>query len=312
MPVIECQELTKDYYAGFWVRRPRRALDHLTLRVEAGEIFGFLGPNGAGKTTTLKLLMGLIRPSSGTARLLDAAPGERLARIGYLPENPYFYEYLSCRELLEYYGRLSGLRGPDLEQAVTAALERVEMAEHAGMALRKCSKGMLQRVGLAQAILHDPELLILDEPMSGLDPLGRGLVREMILDLKRRGRTIFFSTHILSDAEQLCDRVAILKRGRLRRLGSLAALTAMAAEEGGESDQLEVRWRSPRPFAVPLTGVEPLPDGSSRAWVGRNQVWDLLSALRPAGAELLAIEPRRRGLEHLFTDGDETREAPPA
>ncbi len=298
MPVIECQELTKDYLAGFWRRRPRRALDRLTLSVEAGEIFGFLGPNGAGKTTTLKLLMGLIRPTAGAARLLGAPPGERLARIGYLPENPYFYDYLSCRELLEYYGRLSGLRGADLARSVASALERVEMHEHAGLALRKCSKGMLQRIGLAQAILHDPELLILDEPMSGLDPLGRGLVRELMLELKRRGRTIFFSTHILSDAEQLCDRVAVLDRGRLRRLGPLEELTAA---EPGADDELEVRWRSPRPFAVPLTGVEPLPDGSSRALVARPQLWDLLAALHLAGAELLALEPRRRGLDQLFT-----------
>ena len=302
MQVIECQDLTKDYRAGFWRPRPRRSLDHLTLAVEPGEIFGFLGPNGAGKTTTIKLLLGLMRPSAGHARLLGAPPGAQLARIGYLPENPYFYDYLSCRELLEYYGRLSGLRGAALDRAVAAALDRLQMSEFAALALRKCSKGMLQRIGLAQAILHDPELLILDEPMSGLDPLGRGEVRELMLELKARGRTIFFSTHILSDAEQLCDRVAILSRGRLLRLGSLAALQAELASGG-----YEVRWRNAPAAALTRYAAEALPDGAQRARVSGEQLWELLAALRAARAELIAVEPLRRGLEQLFREP-----APPA
>src|ERR1700677_2692848 len=211
-PAIEIQSLTKDYAVGFWREKTRRSLDSLSLEVHEGEAFGFLGPNGAGKTSTLKLLMGVIFPTSGTARIRGRSIEDVAMHrdIGYLPEQPYFYDYLTARELLRYYARFSGYGKSEREQRVDKFLERVGLTQAADVQLRKFSKGMLQRVGIAQAILHDPQVIFLDEPMSGLDPVGRREVRDIILDLKKQGRTVFFSTHILSDAEMLCDRVAVL------------------------------------------------------------------------------------------------------
>src|SRR5881227_3517685 len=228
MHAIEILGLEKIYNAGFWRKRSRRALRPLNLVVEDGEIFGFLGPNGAGKTTTLKILMGLVFPSSGSARILgmELDDPRMKAQIGFLPEHPYFYDYLTGRELLKYYGRLSGMDAKQLSRKTDAALERVGLRDAANLQLRKFSKGMLQRVGIAQAILHDPKLVFLDEPMSGLDPMGRREVRNLMEQLKHEGKTVFFSTHILSDAEALCDRVAIIHRGELRGIGAVAELTA--------------------------------------------------------------------------------------
>src|SRR5580700_6003539 len=196
---IEIQGLTKDYPVGFWRKRMCRSLDYLTLRVEEGETFGFLGPNGAGKTTTLKLLMSLIFPTAGTARIRGRSIDDvRMHReIGYLPEQPYFYDYLTARELLDYYARFFGYDAAAREKRVSYFLEMVGLSASADVQLRKFSKGMLQRVGIAQAILHDPPVVFLDEPMSGLDPVGRREVRDVILKLKHDGRTVFFSTHIL-------------------------------------------------------------------------------------------------------------------
>ncbi len=210
-------ELTKDYAVGFWRKRPYRALDRLTLEVEAGEVFGFLGPNGAGKTTTLKLLMQLVFPTSGHAEILGRPLGDLAVkrRIGYLPENPYFYDHLTAEELLTYFAALFGYRGADRRARASRLLDEVGIGAERRLQLRKFSKGMLQRVGIAQALINDPELVILDEPMSGLDPLGRREVRAMILGLRDRGCTVFFSSHVLSDAEALCHRVAILANGRL-------------------------------------------------------------------------------------------------
>src|SRR5580698_3007424 len=221
-PAIEIRGLTKDYAVGFWRKRLKRSLDQLTLQVDDGEVFGFLGPNGAGKTTTLKLLMGLIFPTAGSARIrgrsLDDVQMHR--EIGYLPEQPYFYDYLTARELLDYYARFSDYSAPERRERVGKFLARVGLAAAADVQLRKFSKGMLQRVGIAQAILHDPPVVILDEPMSGLDPVGRREVRDIIQALKEQGRTVFFSTHILSDAEMLCDRVAVLAGGKLQGVGA--------------------------------------------------------------------------------------------
>src|ERR1700746_561541 len=225
---IEIDGLTKDYALGFWRKRMRRSLDNLSLRVEDGEIFGFLGPNGAGKTTTLKLLMGLIFPTAGTARIrgksIDDVDMHR--EIGYLPEQPYFYDYLTARELLDYYARFFGFAAADRRERVARFLELVGLTAAADVQLRKFSKGMLQRAGIAQAILHDPKVVFLDEPMSGLDPMGRREVRNLIEELKSEGKTVFFSTHILSDAEALCDRVAIIHLGELRRVGAVEELTS--------------------------------------------------------------------------------------
>ena len=232
MPVVEIENLTKDFSVGFWKKRPVRALDDLCLQVQQGEIFGFLGPNGAGKSTTLKLLMNLLYPTSGTARILGK-PVDTVAmhqQIGYLPENPYFYDYLTPREMLAYMGRLFGIREPGLSQKVGALLENVGLTHAANVQLRKFSKGMVQRLGIAQAIINDPEIVFLDEPMSGLDPLGRMDVRRIITSLKARGVTVFFSSHILPDVEALCDRVAILNKGRLQEVGALEEILKVAIE----------------------------------------------------------------------------------
>src|ERR1700730_10035958 len=232
IPAIEILGLTMDYALGFWRKRMRRSLDNLSLRVEDGEIFGFLGPNGAGKTTTLKLLMGLIFPTAGTARIrgksIDDVAMHR--EIGYLPEQPYFYDYLTARELLDYYARFFGFAAADRRERVARFLELVGLTTAADVQLRKFSKGMLQRAGIAQAILHDPKVVFLDEPMSGLDPIGRREVRDIILDLKNQGRTVFFSTHILSDAEMLCDRVAVLVGGKLQGIGSPGEIVSIEVE----------------------------------------------------------------------------------
>jgi ABC-2 type transport system ATP-binding protein len=223
MLAVQTIDLTKDYLSGFWRKRPARALDHLNLAVEKGEVFGLLGPNGAGKTTTLKILLRLAAPTSGTARILCQELNDISvhARIGYLPEQPYFYDHLTAEEFLNYMGQIFGLRPSERRRRVASLLERVGLTDSRRIPLRKFSKGMVQRVGIAQALINEPELIFLDEPMSGLDPLGRREVRDLILELKAAGKTVFLSTHILSDAETLCDRVAILNHGRLQGSGEL-------------------------------------------------------------------------------------------
>src|SRR5436190_1885059 len=224
---IRTRELSKDYHVGFWRPRPYRALDRLSIEVAHGDVFGFLGPNGAGKTTTLKLLMQLVFPTSGTAEILGRPAGDVAVRrrIGYLPENPYFHDHLTAEELLDYYGRLFRIPAGDRRPRIARTLDRLGIGAERRLQLRKFSKGMLQRVGLAQALLNDPEVIFLDEPMSGLDPLGRRDVRALMLELRDQGRTIFFSSHILSDAEALCSRVAVVASGRLAAQGRLAELT---------------------------------------------------------------------------------------
>lgn len=232
--VVRTERLTKDFLTGFWRPRPKRALDELSFAVPHGEIFGLLGPNGAGKSTTLKLLMDLLRPTSGHAALFgrDVRDPQSRRRVGFMPEQPYFYDHLSANELVQYFAGLSGLKGVDRTLKADAALERTGISgDDRRRPLRQFSKGMMQRVGLAQAIVHEPELIVLDEPMSGLDPIGRRDVREMILALRDEGRTILFSSHILSDAEQLCSRVGIMACGRLATIGPLSELTATASLE---------------------------------------------------------------------------------
>src|SRR3954453_21050513 len=225
---IRIEDLTKDYAIGFWRRRSYRALDRLSLEINSGEGFGFLGPNGAGKTTTLKLLMQLIYPTSGRAEILGRPVGDLAVRqrIGYLAENPSFYDYLTAEELLGYFGELFGYRGHDRRKRVSTLLDRVGLGAERRLQLRKFSKGMVQRVGIAQALLNDPEVIFLDEPMSGLDPLGRRDVRQLILSLRDQGRTVFFSSHILSDAETLCSRVGVVAGGRLAAAGRLSEILA--------------------------------------------------------------------------------------
>jgi len=244
--VIELSGIRKAFHGHLGIGRTL-AVDGLELSVQPGEIFGLLGPNGAGKTTTLKMLLGLLRPDAGTVRLFGRPPQDvaARARLGFLPENPYFYDYLTAAEFLDFYGRLHGLSAGDRKRRVASAIERVGLAGREGTPLRKFSKGMTQRLGLAQAIQHDPELVILDEPMSGLDPIGRREVRDLILAQRAAGKTVFFSSHILQDAEMLCDRVAIVFKGKLRAVGKLDDLVSRAAR------WIEVSVRGALPAGLP-------------------------------------------------------------
>lgn len=229
MHAVETIGLTKDFPIGFWRRRSKRALDGLSLEIQTGQVFGLLGPNGAGKSTTLKLLLRLIFPTSGTARLFGLPLGDlgAHARVGYLPENPYFYDHLTAEEFLNFAGSLFGLAAGERRARASRLLGRVGLESSRDIPLRKFSKGMVQRLGIAQALINNPELVILDEPMSGLDPLGRREVRDLILELREEGKTILFSTHILSDAETLCDHVAILNQGRLLGTGELREILSV-------------------------------------------------------------------------------------
>ena len=300
MAAIEILGLEKTYRVGFWRKRPKRALQPLHLNVEEGEIFGFLGPNGAGKTTTLKLLLGLVFPTAGTARILGKqwSDPEVKAGIGFLPEQPYFYDYLTAHELLDYYGQLSGVPANDRKPRIEEMLERVGLTDIKGLQLRKFSKGMLQRVGIAQAILHHPKVVFLDEPMSGLDPLGRREVRDLILELQQEGKTIFFSTHILSDAEALCDRVAIIHQGELRGVGTVEELTKSV------QGQVEVVWQGTEvPASIRALGREFHVTGETvRAVISENQQDAAIDALRRERLRLISITPLRTSLESYFVD----------
>lgn len=301
MFAVRTDSLTKDYRLGFWRRQSRRALDRLDLRVRQSEVFGLLGPNGAGKSTTLKILLGLVGATSGSAEILGRRLGDaRLhERIGYLPENPYFYDYLTAEEFLSYAAELFGLRGAERRRRVGGLLERVGLADSRRVALGKFSKGMVQRLGIAQALVNGPELLILDEPMSGLDPLGRREVRDLILELKAQGKTVLFSTHILSDAEMLCDRVAILNRGRLEGSGDLADLLGCGAES------TEIVLERPAPELI---------ERLARRFAGVARTGDRVRLTLPAGtalgvalgellreqARIISVNPVKVSLEEYF------------
>ena len=300
MNVIETFALEKTYEVGFWRKQPKIALRPLTLSVHSGEVFGFLGPNGAGKTTTIRLLMGLVKPTAGSCKLLGgdiADPGIR-AQIGFLPEQPYFYDYLTARELLNYYGQLSGIAPRDRKTRVESLLSELGLADAAHIQLRKFSKGMLQRVGVAQAILHDPPLVVLDEPMSGLDPVGRREVRELIQSLKDRGKTIFFSTHILSDAEALCDRVAIMNRGELRGIGAVADLTSRT------TGKVDLVWHGEGANAE----IGKLGEGvriigqTMRAVISQDKLESALDAIRRSRSQLISVNPVQSTLEDYFLE----------
>ena len=298
MAAIEILGLEKTYSVGFWRKRPKCALKPLRLTVEDGEIFGFLGPNGAGKTTTLKMLVGLSFPTGGTARILgmELDDPKMKAQIGFLPEQPYFYDYLTARELLNYYGHLSGVDARQLSGKVDTVLARVGLNDAANVQLRKFSKGMLQRAGIAQAILHDPRVVFLDEPMSGLDPMGRREVRNLIEELKSEGKTVFFSTHILSDAEALCDRVAIINLGELRGVGAVADLTS------GVRGKVEIVWQSTTvPAAIQAMGAECHVAGDTiRVVVAEENQDAALEALRRERTRLISVTPVRTSLEEYF------------
>jgi ABC-2 type transport system ATP-binding protein len=301
---LATHDLTKDYLVGFWRKRPYRALDRLTLDVEAGEVFGFLGPNGAGKTTTLKLLMQLVYPTSGHGEILGRPIGDLSVkqRIGYLPENPYFYDHLTAEELLVYYASLFGIRGAERRVRAGRLLDEVGIGAERRLQLRKFSKGMLQRVGIAQALINEPELVIFDEPMSGLDPLGRRDVRALILRLRDSGCTVFFSSHVLSDAEALCNHVAILAKGRLVTAGRLTDMLALRA--GGW--ELVVAGAS----EALVASIGPRVRRAVRISEGRYTLElpldpppeQLLAELTAGGAHLASLNPIRETLEDVFVE----------
>jgi ABC-2 type transport system ATP-binding protein len=300
-PVIETYHLSKTYRSGFWKNKILCALDDLTLEVQENEILGYLGPNGAGKSTTLKLLMSLIYPTRGHAKILGRPTSEHATRkqIGYLPENPFFYEYLTAEEFLGFYGGLFDLAPEELKQRVGYYLHLAGLYEFRKMQLRKFSKGMVQRMGIVQALINDPKVIFLDEPMSGLDPIGRQEVRDLMLKLKKEGKTIFFSTHILNDVETLCDRVAILNRGKLMGSGLLGELISK------EVDHVEIlvtgvtagRLQHAIDPALPLT----LAGSTVRLDVAAEMALaPLILQIEQLGGKIVSINPIRQTMEEYF------------
>ncbi len=299
-PIIEIEGLTKDFRPGFGLRR-KRVLEGIALEVHKGEIFGFIGPNGAGKTTTLKILMGLIRPTGGCARILGHDVSEVAFRrhVGFLPEGPYFYDFLTGRETLEFYSRLCGLSPARARARTQELLEQIGLGHAGGQRLRTYSKGMLQRIGIAQALVHDPEVLFLDEPMSGLDPVGRKEIRDLILHLHEEGKTIFMNTHILSDVEMICDRIAIIVGGRIVHQASAQELRAA---DGGLVDIIAMGLsaglaeRLETEHGAELRGR----GGRIEVRVASKRVDQVLGEIVADGAHVLSAMPLRGGLEDLF------------
>ncbi len=301
MLALEIKNLTKEYTVGFWRKKPVRALDSLNLEVNQGESFGFLGPNGAGKTTTLKILMRLIFPTNGDARILGAELDDMAmrARIGYLPEQPYFYDYLTARELLVYCAKIFGLSKGEALARAEKLIQQVGLEHAADKQLRKYSKGMLQRAGLAQSLINDPEVLFLDEPMSGLDPLGRREVRDLIANLRAQGKTVFFSSHVLSDVEALCDRVAIMSKGCLIESGRLSDILGKRTNEleavvANVSTQVLAELQA---FALLVT---PVPEGARIRLESESQIERLVTIVHRNGGNVISLNPVRESLEDLF------------
>ncbi len=298
--IVHVEGVVKDFRPGFGLRR-KRVLHGISFDVREGEIFGFVGPNGAGKTTTLKILMGLIRASAGRATILGCDVRETAFRrhVGFLPENPYFYDYLTGREILRFYARLSGVPKARRYDRVEELLGWVGLAHAADARLRTYSKGMLQRIGIAQALVHDPQVVFLDEPMSGLDPIGRMEVRELILRLRSEGKTVFMNTHILPDVEMVCDRVAIIVNGRIRHEG---AIDSFLGEGEPEADLVlaavpaEVPTRLEQDFGATLRGH----GDRLEVRVREKHVQDVLSAALAAGAQVVSVTPPQVSLESVF------------
>lgn len=300
--VVEIKDLAKDYETGFWRKKRVNALDGISLTVAEGQIFGFLGGNGAGKTTTIKILMGLLFPTGGSAKILgkDISDVSMHHTIGYCPENPYFYDYLTPRELLRYFCDLFGMSSAAADKRTELLLTKVGLEEKDwNKQLRKFSKGMLQRVGLAQSLVNEPELVFLDEPMSGLDPMGRREIRDLISELRSSGVTVFMSTHILSDVEALCDEVAILRKGRVAASGKLDDLLATQ----GENQVFEVTLRGVGSDAFSQIGnaeVVGTSNGVSVRVSDEQQVDAILAAARSKGGKLISVQPVKQSLEELF------------
>lgn len=297
--VLAIDDLRKSYSPGFIPRR-KDVLKGVSLRVEPGEIFGYLGPNGAGKTTTLKCLLGLVFPDSGTLTLFGQhhLSFEAKQRLGYLPESPYFYDHLTALEFLDFYARLFGLKRTERQERIAGLLERVGLADAARVPLRKYSRGMLQRAGLAQALVNDPDLLILDEPLGGLDPVGRKELRDIILEQKKRGKTVFLCSHILQDIEMICDRVAILVSGRVMSSGRLRDLVS----EKVLFTEVEVSGVQEEDLA----GLgECLAGQEGRLLlkvVGEGKVEEVLTLVLRRHGRVHSLLPRSLTLEDLFLD----------
>jgi ABC-2 type transport system ATP-binding protein len=304
--VIEIRNLTKDYITGFLRKKKVRALDDLTLDIRGGQIFGFLGGNGAGKTTTIKTLMSLQFPTAGSAKILghDIADVKMHARIGYCPENPYFYDYLSARELMDYFGRLFGFDAATRREKTESMLTAVGLEEKDWKKqLRKYSKGMLQRVGLAQSLINDPEIVFLDEPMSGLDPVGRREIRELIAGLREKGVTVFMSTHILSDIETLCDEVAILRGGKLSAHGNLIEL--LAKDDAHRALEVVIQGVDPESIRDKIEFIAGAtltvkPNGAVVELPDDSDVEAVLKITHASGGHLIAVRPVKQSLEELF------------
>jgi ABC-2 type transport system ATP-binding protein len=304
--IIEIEGLSKEYETGFWKKKRVRALDGLGLKVAGGQIFGFLGGNGAGKTTTIKILMTLLYPTSGSARILgrDISDVQMHRSIGYCPENPYFYDYLTARELMDYFGRLFGYDTAGRKNKTAQLLGAVGLEEKDwNKQLRKFSKGMLQRVGLAQSLINDPEIVFLDEPMSGLDPIGRREIRELIAGLRQKGTTVFMSTHILSDIEALCDEVAILRGGRLVATGRLDDLLT----QSGENRSFEINASgitcdtfSSRLAELNGISVSDKAAGASIVVADESGIEPVLKLIRENNGKLVSVQPVKQSLEELF------------
>jgi len=295
---IEIENLTKDYPFGFLHLKKKTSLEGLTMSVEEGEVFGFLGPNGAGKSTTIKLLVGLIFPTAGTARILGKSISDisMHADIGYLPEQPYFYDYLTAAELLDYFARFHDLSAQERKVRVDRMLKKVGLETAGKIQLRKYSKGMLQRVGLAQAILHDPKVVILDEPMSGLDPVGRREVRDIILELKQAGKTVLFSTHILSDAEMLCDRVGVIVGGKLQGVGAPSELVGLKVQGMEILFELLAGVESGGELLAKATRT----GNRYRLQVEESGLYAAMERLAAAGARILSVTQVKPSLEEYF------------
>ncbi len=301
MVAIEIKNLTKVYSLGLF-KEPVKALDNISLTVSEGEIFGFLGPNGAGKTTTLKIMTGLNQPTSGSILLFGQDCKKPTVReiMGYLPEQPYFYDYLTAREFLAFYARLFGYKGGVIESKTEVLLKMVGLEGARDLALRKFSKGMLQRIGIAQALINDPKLVVFDEPMSGLDPIGRREVRDLILRMRQEGKTVFFSSHIISDVEMICDRVAILDKGRIRAEGKIDDLLQK------KSITREIEFSVSNPCIIPVLGsfgtiITKTPERLLIS-VSEDHVEQVLEIARQQGAKLLSLVAHKQSLEELFTE----------
>jgi ABC-2 type transport system ATP-binding protein len=299
-PPISTRSLSKTYKLGFWMNKAVRALQGLDLTIEPGQVYGLLGPNGAGKSTTIKILMNLVRASSGEALLFGLSPESMEARrqVGFLPENPAPYEYLTGREFVTLAGRLAGLSGHALDQRVTEVIGAVEMTSAQKLQIRRYSKGMVQRIALAQALVNRPKLLILDEPTSGLDPIGRRQMRDLILQERTRGTTVLFCTHIIPDVETLCDRVAVLVGGKRVREGSVHELLSQQApvmEVAVEGLSLE-RIQG---LGIPLASTQEL-SGRIFARMADTHAQKLLGAVLSEGGRVSSFQPARFSLEDLF------------